>query len=40
MQDVSHKHLVLIKVEAGAWEPDQDEFIPKPMHHGGKGGIN
>ena len=34
MRQEEETNLILVEVEAGAWELDQDDFVPKPMHRG------
>jgi hypothetical protein len=40
MRQEEETNLVLVEVEVGAWELDQDDFDPKPMHRGGVGDID
>ena len=40
MRQEEEPNLVLVEVKAGAWELDQDNFVPKPMHRGRVGGVD
>jgi hypothetical protein len=39
-ENVSRERLVLIEVEVGARELDQDELVPQPVHRGGVGDVD
>lgn len=40
MRQEEETNLVLVEVEVGAWELDQDDFVPKPMHRGRVGDVD